>query len=221
MKTYLKEIELENFRNIEKAHLCFSDDLTIIYGDNAQGKTNLIESIYLFASGKSFRGVKEKDLMRFGASKTSLKITFEDHIRENFISYKFYSEEIKKRREIEMNYMKLKTVSQLIGNFRAVLFCPEHLSIVKDEPALRRNFLDHAISQLKPTYVETLLLYGKTIDQKSALLKKQDEYAADYVSTMVDIYNNKIEQKMIVFNNNQNYKKQINFPNNIFLISLN
>lgn len=191
MKTYLQTVDLENFRNVEKASLSFDRDLTILYGDNAQGKTNVIESIYLFATGKSFRGAKDKDMIRFGTDRAQVHLTYADRLRDNEITYRFFSEESRKKREITVNHVKMKSVGQMIGHFRAVLFCPEHLSIVKDEPSLRRNFLDHAICQLKPTYVQALAEYAKILDQRNALIRDFEQYPPEQWDALLSVINEK------------------------------
>lgn len=189
MKTYLQTVDLENFRNVEKTCLSFDRDLTILYGDNAQGKTNVVEAVYLFATGKSFRGARDRDMIRFGSERARVCLTYSDRLRDNEMEYRFFSEESRKKREISVNHVKMKSVGQMIGRFRAVLFCPEHLSIVKDEPSLRRNFLDHAICQLKPTYVQALTEYAKILDQRNALMRDFEQYPPEQWDSLLAVLN--------------------------------
>lgn len=191
MKSYLEAVILENFRNIDFAMLTFDRGLSIIYGNNAQGKTNVIEAIYLFAVGKSFRGARDKDMLRFGTDRAQANICFHDGVRLNEMCYRFYAEETKRKRELFLNRVKKKSINEMLGTFHAALFCPEHLSIVKDEPALRRNFLDNAICQLKPTYVRALYEYGKVLEQRNSLLKSFEEYSPEHFSSMMEILNEK------------------------------
>ena len=191
MKSYLEAVILENFRNIGFATLSFDKGLSIIYGNNAQGKTNVIEGIYLFAVGKSFRGAKDRDMVMFGAEKAQANIVFHDKTRMNELCYRFYAENIGKKRELFLNRVKKKSVNEIMGTFHAALFCPEHLSIVKDEPALRRNFLDNAICQLKPMYVLALSEYGKVLEQRNSLLRNYEDYSQENFRSMLEILDEK------------------------------
>ena len=191
MKSYLEAVILDNFRNIKFAMLTFDRGLSIIYGNNAQGKTNVIEGIYLFAVGKSFRGAKDKDLIRFGSDRAQANIVFHDSTRMNEMCYRVFAEETRRKKELFLNRVKKKSMNEMLGNFHAALFCPEHLSIVKDEPALRRNFLDNAICQLKPTYVRALSEYAKVLEQRNSLLKNHEEYSPEQFESMMEILDEK------------------------------
>ncbi|MBR2133315.1 MAG: DNA replication/repair protein RecF [Eubacterium sp.] len=161
----INSIDIENFRNIEKLHLDF-DDVNIIYGENAQGKTNLIEAIYLFTGSKSFRGVRDKELVRFGEEQARLKINFENGEREQNAELL-----IKKRREATLNGVKKKSATQLGEELKAVIFSPIHLSMVKDGPIERRKFVDGALCQLKSNYRNILKEYNRSLAQRNMLLK--------------------------------------------------
>ena len=161
-------IEVTNFRNIEHAQVEFDSGVNVLVGDNAQGKTNLLEAIYLCALGKTFRGAKDAELVRFGQEECSIVQHFSDSAREQIIEMQLGT---KARRRVYHNGVSLARTSQLLGNFRVVLFCPEHLSLVKDGPAERRNFLDVAISQLHPAYIRSLQKYNQLLKQRNSLLK--------------------------------------------------
>lgn len=161
-------IRVENFRNIAEASVSFTDGVNLLVGDNAQGKTNLLEAIYLCALGKTFRQAKDAEMVRFGQSECRIEQTFSDSMREQTIEMQLYTQG---RRRVMHNGVNLARTSQLLGNFRVVLFCPEHLSLVKDGPAERRSFLDVAISQLYPTYVRSLQKYNQLLKQRNSLLK--------------------------------------------------
>lgn len=163
-----KSITYKDFRNIEEGRIDFSPDTTILCGKNAQGKTNILEGVYLFAQGKSHRAGKETELIRFGCEASTLEMKYESCGRENTLKLRLMGG---KRKICEKNGVKLDRLSELIGNFRAVMFCPEHLSIVKDGPSERRTFLDVAISQLRPVYLKTLQRYNLILLQRNALLK--------------------------------------------------
>ncbi len=162
------KVRIENFRNIEKAEVCFSNGVNILLGDNAQGKTNLIEAIYFIAIGKSFRSVHESEIIKFDKEYASLSLDFSDSIRKQNITMHISKQ---KRRQVEQNKVKIYKMSDIVGQFRAVLFCPEHLSLIKDGPAQRRTFLDIAISQLRPNYLHSLQKYNKILKQRNQLIK--------------------------------------------------
>jgi len=168
----LKRVILNNFRNIDSADICFSDGMNIICGRNAQGKTNILEGIYIFACGKSFRKTKFKDMVKFGSDNCSLRVLFSDSKRENDMKINISES----KRETVLNSIKITKLSDFMGHFRAVLFFPEHLSIVKNEPSVRRNFLDNAISQLKPQYMVAINDYAKIVTEKNSLIKNCEQY---------------------------------------------
>ena len=162
--------EYRNFRNIENAALTFSPGVNILYGDNAQGKTNALEGIYCFACGKSFRGVHDRELLRFGAEDGGLKLGFSDAQREQKLELHLYQG---KTRQMRRNGVPVKRSADFVGMFHGVLFCPEHLTMIKGAPQARRSFLDAAICQLKPGYMAALADYAKVLKQRNALLKDE------------------------------------------------
>lgn len=161
----INSISIENFRNIEKLDLDF-DDVNIIYGQNAQGKTNLIEAIYLFTGSKSFRGVKDRELIRFGSDFSKLKIDFESENRNQTAEIR-----IDGKRTAYLNGIKKKSPSALGEELKAVIFSPVHLSMVKDGPSERRRFIDNALCQLKYNYRNVLKEYNRALSQRNMLLK--------------------------------------------------
>ena len=169
---YLDCAVFENYRNIEHFPFSFDKEINILYGKNAQGKTNVIEGIYLFGSGKSFRHARERDLIKTDKNHAQISIAYVDSQRENKMSYRIFRE---LSRETFKNGVKIGRMSGFIGNFKAVLFCPEHLSIVKNEPAERRGFLDSAISQFNRPYLGALMEYKKLLEQRNALLKNYEK----------------------------------------------
>lgn len=161
----INSIKIENFRNIESLSLDF-DDVNIIYGENAQGKTNLIEAIYLFTGAKSFRGVKDKELVKFGEEYSRLKIEFYNNSREQNAELL-----IQNRRSATLNGVKKKSATSLGDELKAVIFSPVHLSMVKDGPLERRRFIDNALCQLKSNYRNVLKEYNRALAQRNMLLK--------------------------------------------------
>lgn len=176
-------IEVTNFRNIEHACVDFTPGVNVLVGDNAQGKTNLLEAIYLCALGKTFRQAKDAELVRFGQEECSILQHFSDSAREQSVEMTLFSG-TKNRRRVYHNGVSLARTSQLLGNFRVVLFCPEHLSLVKDGPGERRNFLDVAISQLHPAYVRALQKYNQLLKQRNSLLKDAETDRATFDATI-------------------------------------
>ena len=163
---------VSDFRNIVRAEVCFKDGVNVLAGANAQGKTNLLEAIFYTSIGKSFRTMHDEDLIRFGAEFSEISMDFTDSVRRQNITIRMAAG---KRRRIEQNRVKLNRVSDMVGQFRTVLFCPEHLSLIKDGPAERRNFLDVAISQLYPLYLKSLQRYNQILKQRNQLIKKANE----------------------------------------------
>ena len=170
----VRGITLRDYRNVREADVRFTEGVNLLVGDNAQGKTNLLEGVYLFALGKSFRGAKEAELIRFGAEVASLSLDFASGGREQSAVIRMGAAG-GRRRVVELNRVRLSRMSELIGSFRAVLFCPEHLSLIKDGPAVRRAYLDIAISQLRPMYLRALQRYNAVLRERNRLLKSADQ----------------------------------------------
>ena len=168
----IKSLELDSFRNIEKEKIEFSEGVNVIYGDNAQGKTNILEGIYIFARGKSFRASKDRELICFGKSKAYSLLKFKSMGKDTTLGVEISSASPK---VFYRNYNKVSRTADIIGDFRAVLFCPSHLGIISDSPSVRRSFLDVAISQLRPVYIKLLSKYNYYIGERNALLKKEEE----------------------------------------------
>lgn len=180
-----KKLTGRGFRNLLPFEVEFCDKVNIIYGDNAQGKTNLIEGLWLFTGAKSFRTSKDSELIAFGQQKAELSLGFISGgiDREAKIS-------VTNRRNAELDTKKLKTASALAGNFCAVVFSPVDLQTVKDGPALRRRFVDLAIYQLYPSYAPVLKDYTKAVTQRNALLKSMDKKLVS--NDMLDAFENEI-----------------------------
>lgn len=165
---YIKEIELHNFRNYETLSAEFDPQVNIFHGKNAQGKTNLLESIYITSMGKSFRTSKDKDLIRFGEDFFRVKVKAR---KEDEISVELAVNQQGKK-GIKIDGMKAKKLSQLFENIYIVIFSPEDLRIVKDEPEKRRKFIDRELCQIKPSYYNSLNQYKKVLIQRNAYLKE-------------------------------------------------
>ncbi len=166
-----KSITFSSFRNIEYESVDFCNGVNVLWGKNAQGKSNILEGIYFFARGRSFRGAKEKEMISFSKKAAELSLEF---IREGDKYPVLLGASIPAdgRKVLTRNGAKLSGSKEMIGNFRAVLFCPAHLTLVSGGPQLRRNFMDIALSQLYPAYLESLSRYNRALIQRNALIKK-------------------------------------------------
>ena len=186
-----KKIEVENFRNIEKASVEFSPGVNLLLGDNAQGKTNLLEAVSLMAIGKSFRGARDADLIRFGCDRATITLDYCDRIRDMRLTATLMAG---RKRRMEQNGLPVAKMSELIGGLRVVLFCPEHLSIIKSGPELRRNFLDVAISQLRPVYMSSLQRYNKILKERNRLIKEasESEAARRILEDTIDVWSEQL-----------------------------
>ncbi len=167
----VNKLNLRHFRNYEEESFEFDKKVNIIYGNNAQGKTNILEAIYLFSLGKSNRTSHDADMIKFGESEADLEIDFTSKNRE--ISGKI-SLDSKKKKRIVINDIPVKKNSELLGNLNVVFFGPEYMSLIKDGPKKRRKNIDIMISQLRPNYLAAVSDYKKLIEQKSSLLKNDN-----------------------------------------------
>lgn len=184
---YIKKVKLENFRNYDNLEVEFKKDFNLIYGNNAQGKTNILEAIYLSAIGKSFQTNKDSEMIKIGKEKAKVEIEYETKDREGKITV-----EIADKKTFFINGIKQKKISDIIGKINIVLFYPDNIDIIKGGPAERRRFLDIMISQLKPNYIHILNKYLKTLDQRNAYLKqiKFDNKSKD----MLEIWDESLSQ---------------------------
>ena len=200
---WINEINLTNFRNYENKKIKLNPNINIFYGENAQGKTNIIESIFLSSIGKSFRTNNDKELIKFNKESSMVEIFFEKSDRKGKIKI-----EINNRKNIYLNDIKLKKLSELLGNINIVIFTPDDINILKDGPQKRRKFLDIMISQLRPNYMHVLSNYSKTLEQRNNYLRqiKQenknpelldiwDEKLADYAQKIY-LYRNEFIEKI-------------------------
>ena len=181
----LLKIELENFRNTVSEVIEFSDGVNLLYGKNAQGKTNVLEAVYFFARGKSFRSGKDSDIVRFNEKGYRIKIEFLKKGETESLEYRYYDG----ARQRLLNGVKV-SAKETIGRFNAVLFCPDHLSVIKNAPSERREFLNIALSQLYSEYVLLLSEHKKITENKNSLLKSENGYDR----CLLDTYNEKLAE---------------------------
>ena len=178
-----KKVELCNFRNAESEVVEFDRGINVLHGENAQGKTNLLEAIYYVSLGKSFRTSHDVEIIRFGEEYASVSLDYESASREQNITMRM-SNNARQRKNVTHNGVKITKLSELVGSFRAVLFSPDHLQMIKDGPSLRRNYLDVAISQIRPMYLHSLQKYNKILVNRNKLLKNAEEDRATFDATI-------------------------------------
>ena len=168
----LKSLELKDFRNYESLNIGFVPGNNIIFGENAQGKTNLLEACFLCASARSPRGSRDNELIRFGASESHIKAVISKEDSDERIDI-----HLKKgaKKGIALNQIPLKKASDLFGICNIILFSPEDLEIIKKGPDMRRRFMDIELCRLDRIYLNDLLSYRKILEQRNALLKKMLE----------------------------------------------
>ena len=164
------EIKYQNFRNIASCETEFSDGIKVLWGMNAQGKSNILEGIYYFARGRSFRGAGDRELVAFGEDFARMELACLRDGAEHEVRLEAALPKTGKRK-LWRNGAQLTSVVEMMGSFRAVLFCPAHLSVVTGGPLERRTFLDIAISQLSPAYLTCLRRYSRVLAERNALLK--------------------------------------------------
>ncbi len=203
---YIESLALKNFRNYESLDIRFSDKLNILYGDNAQGKTNILEAVYLSATTKSHRNSKDKDIIRFGFDDSHIRVDLKKrdvghridmHLRKN------------QAKGVAIDGIPIKRSTELFGLINIIMFSPEDLSVVKNGPGERRRFMDIEICQLSRIYYSNLQRYNKILDQRNSLLK-QIYYNPDMKSTL-DVWDDQlIEAGMSVINERQNFINMIN-----------
>ncbi len=164
---YIEKIKLENFRNYEKEEIEFDKNINIIYGDNAQGKTNILESIFVCSLGKSFRTNKDKELIKKNKNYSKIEMISQKQDREVKIKLK-----IEDKKKFFINDIPTKKISEIIGKNYIVLFTPDDIGILNNEPSKRRRFLNIMISQLRPIYINLLSEYNKILEQRNYYLKQ-------------------------------------------------
>ena len=166
-------IQYENWRNVAAARVEFSPGINVLWGMNAQGKSNILEGIYFFARGRSFRGVRERELVRFGADFARAALSFR---RDGYGSDTALEAVLPAsgagKKKLFRNGAPLSSAAEMLGSFRAVLFTPAHLSVVTGGPAERRSFLDIALSQISGDYLTWLRRSAKLLAERNALIKR-------------------------------------------------
>lgn len=165
----IESIELKNYRNYKELHMEFNQGTNILYGDNAQGKTNILEAVYVCCTSKSHKSAKDKDIIRFNQDESHIKL----QVRKNEVPYRL-DIHLKKNKPkgIAINGIPIRKASELFGIANVIFFSPEDLNIIKNGPSERRRFIDLELCQLNKLYVHSLVQYNKVLLQRNKLLKE-------------------------------------------------
>jgi len=204
----ITDIIINGFKNLKNVNITLNPDINIFYGNNAQGKTNIIEAIWLLSGSKSFRGTKEKDLIDINSNVANINVNFINNFREQQISATLIKDNINQK-NITTNGVKQKNLSSLFGNLKCVVFTPEDLELSKGSPDKRRNFIDLCISQIKPGYFDVLNKYENILIQRNFLLKRISQ--GNVTNNELDVWDEQISRMgayITVFR--YNYIKKLN-----------
>ncbi|MFA9398003.1 MAG: DNA replication/repair protein RecF [Clostridiaceae bacterium] len=184
---YVKWIKLRNFRNYKELYLEFSKGVNVLIGDNAQGKTNILEGIYYCSLGKSHRTSRDKEIIKWNEDSSFVSVYTEKKRIDRRIDIKISKEG---KKSIKVNSIGINKITDLIGNLNCVIFSPEDLKIVKESPSYRRKFLDIELCKLDRKYFYCLVKYNKLLNEKNNALRKWSKINND----LLDIYDQGISQ---------------------------
>lgn len=162
----IKKLKISDFRNFSAAEIEPCEEINIICGDNAQGKTNLIEAIWLLTGAKSFKNIRDNELIKFEKNESQIEADFLSGGIDNSLKIK-----IKEKRQFFLNGKRQNNQAEIIGKFCAVVFSPTDLNLVTYSPSVRRRFIDTAVCQLYPKYIEILRQYNRAVIQRNNILK--------------------------------------------------
>lgn len=184
---YLSTLTLHNFRNYPDLSASFSPGLNVVYGENAQGKTNLLEAIYFLATGRSHRAGRDQELVRHGADRLRARAWVVRQTGELDLEIEYGQDT---RKALKINGMPERRIANLVGKLAAVFFSPDDLQLVKGPPAGRRRFLDIELSQVSSTYLHHLVVYNRVLTQRNALLKQIAEGRSQ--AAILDAFDDKL-----------------------------
>ena len=202
---FIESLALNNYRNYENADITFSDGINILYGDNAQGKNNILEAIYMTATTKSHRGSKDKEIVEFGKDESHIKT----QLKKNDIGHRIDIHLRKsKSKGIAIDMIPIKRSADLFGMINIILFSPEDLSIIKNGPSERRRFMDMELCQLNRIYYNNLSTYNKILNQRNNQLKA-DMYGKN--TDLLDVWDSQlIDYGLKIINERNNFIDMIN-----------
>ena len=200
---WISEVKIKNFRNYDEQEIKLQKNINVFYGENAQGKTNIIEAIFLCSMGKSFRAKQDKEMIKIDKENSIVEIEYKKIDRDAKIKI-----ELNNRKSVYLNGIKIKRLSELLGNLHVVMFNPDDINVLKGGPQNRRKFLDIMISQLKPNYMHNLSLYVKTIEQRNNYLRQIKEEKKS--ENMLDIWDEELAKYAVIISNyRQEYMEKI------------
>ena len=219
---YIKNLKLKNYRNYKEVEINFDPLINIVYGNNAEGKTNLLESIYLCSTSKSHKSSKDSEIINFNEEESHLKLSLIKNINKEkqvIIDIQL-NKDIKKG--IALNGLKVEKLSEFLGVFNVIMFAPEDLNIIKDGPSVRRKFLDMEICQIDKIYVNLLSNYNKILNQRNVLLKDINNTTGNNKNDLIEILDTYDEQLVkygieIIKKRDENIKKLAEKIRNIHL----
>lgn len=186
----------------------FDEKINIIYGDNAQGKTNILESMYVCATSKSHRGSKDREIIRFDNDESHIKV----NVKKNDMNYRI-DMHLKKNKPkgIAVNGIPIKRAVELFGILNIVFFSPEDLNIIKNGPSERRRFIDMELSQLDKIYLDCLINYNKVVNQRNSLLKEYAFSGREDIISSIDIWDMQlVKYGNDVIKSREKFVKEIN-----------
>lgn len=203
----VESLKLQNYRNYEYLNMNFDEKINIIYGDNAQGKTNILESMYVCATSKSHRGSKDREIIRFDNDESHIKVNV-----KNDMNYRI-DMHLKKNKPkgIAVNGIPIKRAVELFGILNIVFFSPEDLNIIKNGPSERRRFIDMELSQLDKIYLDCLINYNKVVNQRNSLLKEYAFSGREDIISSLDIWDMQlVKYGNDVIKSREKFVKEIN-----------
>jgi DNA replication and repair protein RecF len=204
----VESLKLQNYRNYEYLNMNFDEKINIIYGDNAQGKTNILESMYVCATSKSHRGSKDREIIRFDNDESHIKV----NVKKNDMNYRI-DMHLKKNKPkgIAVNGIPIKRAVELFGILNIVFFSPEDLNIIKNGPSERRRFIDMELSQLDKIYLDCLINYNKVVNQRNSLLKEYAFSGREDIISSLDIWDMQlVKYGNDVIKSREKFVKEIN-----------
>lgn len=204
----VESLKLQNYRNYEYLNMNFDEKINIIYGDNAQGKTNILESMYVCATSKSHRGSKDREIIRFDNDESHIKV----NVKKNDMNYRI-DMHLKKNKPkgIAVNGIPIKRAFELFGILNIVFFSPEDLNIIKNGPSERRRFIDMELSQLDKIYLDCLINYNKVVNQRNSLLKEYAFSGREDIISSLDIWDMQlVKYGNDVIKSREKFVKEIN-----------
>lgn len=204
----VESLKLQNYRNYEYLNMNFDEKINIIYGDNAQGKTNILESMYVCATSKSHRGSKDREIIRFDNDESHIKV----NVKKNDMNYRI-DMHLKKNKPkgIAVNGIPIKRAVELFGILNIVFFSPEDLNIIKNGPSERRRFIDMELSQLDKIYLDYLINYNKVVNQRNSLLKEYAFSGREDIISSLDIWDMQlVKYGNDVIKSREKFVKEIN-----------